>query len=283
MLDAKTPDKIIFLDIETVPQYPSYAEMPERFQELFRKRFKTQIADETLKGKRTDTSLSNSTDPKHTSIVADAGLDPAFMEKLYIDKASLFPEWGRIVCISIGTIKRADGLENVYPIKAEEDLSFTVHSFADENEVKLIEDFMRRTNSVNSKLMPDHFYCAHAGKLFDYPFIAKRIILNQLQLPKLFDYSDKKPWEVPHFIDTNEVYKHGSFDGGIGLDLLTAIFDIPSPKQDIDGSMVREVYYKEKDLPRIQTYCEADVFALAQVYLKLKGMKNKITLNPKTK
>ncbi len=53
---------------------------------------------------------------------------------------------------------------------------------------------------------------------------------------------------------------------------MTEVLDIPSPKDDIDGSEVASVYYKEKDLERIAVYCEKDTFTVAQIYLRLKGM-----------
>jgi hypothetical protein len=53
------------------------------------------------------------------------------------------------------------------------------------------------------------------------------------------------------------------------LELLASLFGIPTPKDDIDGSMVADVYYREKDLQRIVQYCLKDVVTLAQLFLKM--------------
>ena len=114
---------------------------------------------------------------------------------------------------------------------------------------------------------PDHILCAHNGKEFDYPYIARRGLINGLKLPKILDNSGKKPWEIKH-LDTLELWKFGDYKHYTSLNLLTAIFDIPSPKDDISGADVAKVYYTENDLPRIVKYCEKDVLALAQLLLR---------------
>jgi len=110
--------------------------------------------------------------------------------------------------------------------------------------------------------------CAHNGKEFDYPYIARRMVINGLGLPDKLNLFGKKPWEVPH-LDTMELWKFGDNKHYTSLDLLTNILGIPSPKEDIDGSQVAKVYYEDKDLKRIVEYCERDTLAVAQIYLKL--------------
>ena len=118
----------------------------------------------------------------------------------------------------------------------------------------------------------DQYLCAHNGKEFDYPFIARRMLLNSLTLPDLLDLAGKKPWEI-HHLDTMELWKFGDYKHYTSLNLLTNIFNIPTPKDDITGADVAKVYYEDKDLDRIVTYCEKDTLAVAQVMLKYKGMK----------
>jgi DNA polymerase elongation subunit (family B) len=132
----------------------------------------------------------------------------------------------------------------------------------------LLEDF--------SLLLDKHFnnpekfaVCGHNIKEFDVPYICRRMLINQLPLPRLFDISGKKPWETKHLIDTLELWKFGDHKNYTSLRLLTAIFDIPSPKEDIDGSQVGRVYWEDRDLDRIAAYCEKDVLATAQLYLRL--------------
>ena len=113
--------------------------------------------------------------------------------------------------------------------------------------------------------------CGHNVKEFDIPFIARRMLIHGVKLPAIIDVAGKKPWEVK-FIDTLDLWKFGDYKHYTSLNLLTTIFNIPSPKDDIDGSQVASVYYEEKDLDRIARYCEKDVFATAQLLLKFKGM-----------
>ena len=123
----------------------------------------------------------------------------------------------------------------------------------------------------------DFAFCAHNGKIFDFPFITKRMILNRMEIPKFLQIYDKKPWEILHLIDTKEMWKFGVFDNNSSLSLLAHVFDVPSSKDEMDGSMVKDCYYKEKNIPKIATYCEKDVLALAHVYLKMNGIENQLT------
>ena len=125
---------------------------------------------------------------------------------------------------------------------------------------------LKKYHASNSDLQ----LCAHNGKEFDFPYIARRMLINGVKLPKLLDTAGKKPWEVM-FLDTMELWKFGDYKNYTSLNLLTQIFEIPTPKDDIDGSMVADVYYKEKDISRIIKYCEKDVLAIAQLLLKYKG------------
>jgi len=112
--------------------------------------------------------------------------------------------------------------------------------------------------------------CAHNGKEFDFPYIARRMIINGITLPNHLDLFGKKPWEVNH-LDTMELWKFGDYKNYTSLKLLANVLGIPSPKEDIDGSMVRDVFYKERDLDRIARYCELDVITTAQIFLRLRN------------
>ncbi|HEY4785706.1 MAG TPA: 3'-5' exonuclease [Bacteroidales bacterium] len=172
-------------------------------------------------------------------------------------RAGIYAEFGKIICISTGYLHINNGEQY-----------FRVKSFFDDNESKLLQDFNDMLTTFSSK--KNIQLCAHNGKEFDFPYIARRILVNGLQLPKLLDIAGKKPWEV-NFIDTLELWKFGDYKSFTSLELLTKIFGIPTPKDDIDGSMVADVYWKEKNLTRIVTYCEKDVLAVAQLLLKYKG------------
>ncbi len=172
-------------------------------------------------------------------------------------KAGIYAEFGKVICISVGFI-----------LQKNEEEQIRIKSFSSDTEVEILQDF---ANLLNSHYNNDQFMlCAHNGKEFDIPFLARRFLINGLKLPHLLNVAGKKPWEIKQ-IDTMELWKFGDFKHYTSLDLLTHIFNIPTPKDDIDGSQVAKVYYEEKDLERIIKYCEKDVIATIQLLRKYKG------------
>ena len=228
MQDDLQLNNILFLDIETVPQFPSYKDIPERLQLLW--------------------------DKKARIISKDLDPDP----EIEYRRAGIFAEFGKIVCVSVG-----------YIVKNQDDMNLRITSYYGEDEKVLLENFKDLlAKHFNTK---QHFLCAHNGKEFDFPYLARRMLIKGISLPNILDMAGKKPWEIRH-LDTLELWKFGDFKNYTSLELLTAVFDIPTPKDDIDGSMIRIVYWEEKDLERIKTYCQKDVIALTQLFLKYQSM-----------
>lgn len=172
-------------------------------------------------------------------------------------RAGIYAEFGKIICISVGMTYVKDGNRFI-----------RLHSFFGEDEKLLLTDFIALLNKLQKK--PDLNLCAHNGKEFDFPYLARRTLINGLPLPGLLNVAGKKPWEVP-FLDTLELWKFGDYKHYTSLELLADIFNIPTPKDDIDGSQVYDVYWKEHDLPRIVKYCEKDVLTVAQLFLRFRG------------
>jgi predicted PolB exonuclease-like 3'-5' exonuclease len=143
-----------------------------------------------------------------------------------------------------------------------------VKSFYGDDEVALLAGFSDALERFASKRQ--YYLCAHNGKEFDFPYIARRMVINGMPLPRILDVAGRKPWEVP-FLDTMELWKFGDFKHYTSLHLLTTVLNIPTPKDDIDGSMVAEVYYTLGDVRRIASYCEKDVVAVAQIMRRYKG------------
>ena len=221
-LSVKLND-VLFLDIETVPQKENWNQLSKETQELFAKKTQYQRKEE-------------------------------FTAEEFYERAGIWAEFGKIVCISIG-----------YFIDIKKSKQLRLTSFFGDDEHKLLTEF--------KVLLDQHFVkksnvlCAHNGKEFDFPFIARRMIVHQIELPKKLNLFGKKPWEVPH-LDTLELWKFGDYKHYTSLKLLTSILGIPSPKDDIDGSEVASVYYKEKNIQRIVSYCEKDTIAVAQILLR---------------
>lgn len=176
----------------------------------------------------------------------------------FYERAGIWAEFGKIVCISVGIFD-----------DHTTDLTFRLKSFYGDNEVKILIDFKSLLEQFYSK--KQHVLCGHNGKEFDFPYIARRMIINKIEIPEKLNLFGKKPWEVAH-LDTLEMWKFGDYKHYTSLNLLTNILGIASPKEDIDGSQVAQVYYEEKDLDRIARYCENDTLAVAQVYLRLMNM-----------
>lgn len=174
-------------------------------------------------------------------------------DELY-ERAGIYSEFGKVVCISCGY---TNGRE------------FRLTSFYGDDEAILLNEF--------AELLHKHYdtdrylLCAHNGKEFDFPYLSRRMLINGIRLPHLLDLAGKKPWEIRH-LDTMELWKFGDYKHYTSLELLAAIFDIPTPKDDIDGSMVGKVYWAEKDLERIVTYCQKDVVTIAQLLRRYMGL-----------
>lgn len=174
----------------------------------------------------------------------------------FYSRAGIWAEFGKIICISVGYFNIKDSLR-----------SFRVTTFHGD-EPKILKAFKNLLNTHFSR--PKNLLCAHNGKEFDFPYIARRMIIHKIGLPFKLDLFGKKPWEVPH-LDTMELWKFGDYKHYTSLKLLANILGIPSPKEDIDGSMVRDVYYEDGDIDRIIDYCELDVITLAQIFLRLRN------------
>lgn len=172
----------------------------------------------------------------------------------FYERGGIWAEFGKIICISVA-----------YFFEKKTQKQLRVTSFYGDDEHKILVAFKTLLNTHFTK--KSHVLCAHNGKEFDFPFIARRMIINQISLPTKLNLFGKKPWEIPH-LDTLELWKFGDYKHYSSLKLLTTILGIPSPKNDIDGSQVANVYYKEKDLKRIVNYCEKDTVAVAQLFLR---------------
>lgn len=182
-------------------------------------------------------------------------------DEMYHERAGIYAEFGQVIVIAVG-----------FYVYQEEEWHFRVRSIVNDDEKQLLEEFVE----LLTKFKPNTtFLCGHNGKEFDFPYIARRLLVNGLPLPEIIDTAGKKPWEVNH-IDTMELWKFGDYKHFTSLDLLAAIFKIPSSKSDIDGSQISHVYYQEneegKGLKRIAEYCARDVIVTAQLLLRLKGL-----------
>jgi DNA polymerase elongation subunit (family B) len=179
------------------------------------------------------------------------------IEHQFFNTAGIYAEFGKVICISMGFLKR-DG----------DTKTLRIRSFASHNESELLSEFADLLNKHYSS-SDKYFFCGHNINEFDIPYLCRRMLVNNIKLPSILDLSGKKPWEIKH-VDTMLHWKFGDYKSFISLKLLAALFNIPTPKDDISGKDVGAVYWKENNLERIQVYCQKDVLTVAQLLLKFK-------------
>jgi predicted PolB exonuclease-like 3'-5' exonuclease len=239
MYDISELKQMVFIDIETIRGKKTYADL---------------IAE--------NPALQDYWQTKHTQIREREPLSYGHIEdeaEMYEKMAALYPEWGQIVCISIGQLRFDDGT----PVK------FAAKSFYDADEGELLEQFNDTARKIMLKY-PQMQWVGHNIKGFDMPYIIKRSLINGLKVPKVFHLQKQKPWES-QLLDTNDVWKFNGWNGA-RLGLLTEILNVPSPKQDMDGKMVSDVFWEDGNLNRISDYCEMDIKATANIMLRISGM-----------
>lgn len=211
-------DQIIYIDIETVSEYAQLSLVPERKAKLWQ-----------LKVERSEILRSLSAD------------------EAYTQKAAIFAEFGKVICISIA----------YYAPTPDE---YRMKSFSGHEEAVVLSEFANFCQQLPAK----YSWCGHNIREFDIPYICRRMLIQGIAIPSLLDFQNKKPWEIEIY-DTMHMWRFGDFKNYTSLDTLTTVFDIPSSKDDIDGSMVGHVYWHENNLERIVQYCQNDVVALIQL------------------
>lgn len=221
-------ENIMFLDIETVPQHANFDNLQDAERALWEHK-----AQWLVKAEQTAADI--------------------------YERAGIYAEFGRIVCISLGYIVQEGG-----------QLYIKLKSLEQDNEREMLQEFSDIVTQFYKAKNGKAWLCAHNGKEFDFPYIARRTLINGVALPAALQVQGQKPWETT-FVDTMELWRFGDYKNFTSLNLMAHIFGIPTPKDDIDGSQVATVYYAQNDLPRITVYCEKDVLTLARVFLRLRG------------
>jgi DNA polymerase elongation subunit (family B) len=237
MIDSIDLGQVLFLDLECVTAKEDFAQLDEIFKDLW-----SEKAGKILRK-------------------SEAELGEEEVATLYTSKGAIFAEFGKIICISVGFLRK--GVDDKFSIRLK--------SFAGHDEALLLKDFCEMLRQHFNK--PDrHFLCGHNIKEFDVPYICRRLVYHQLEFPELLKLFGKKPWETKYLLDTMELWRFGDVKHYTSLKLLAATLGFPSPKEDIDGGDVGRVYWKENDIERISKYCEKDVLATAQLMLRYKKM-----------
>lgn len=233
MLEQIDIANVLFLDIETVSGENDFSHLNEDMQALWAHKAYSATRSEAGSMTEEDTAAA------------------------YLDKAAIYAEFGKIVCISVGVVYR----------DKERRLKIRLKSFASADESVVLKGFAELLDQYYTN-PSKQFLCGHNIKEFDIPYTCRRMIVNSLSFPRMLDIAGKKPWETKHLLDTMELWKFGDRKSYTSLKLLAATLGFPSPKDDIDGSMVGRVFWEENDIDRIALYCEKDVLATAQLFLR---------------
>jgi 3'-5' exonuclease len=228
LFPVKNLKNTLFIDIETVSEYKSYENLSPIFKKLWT---------------RKATNLFKNLDIADEEALATS----------YSEKAGIYAEFSKIICISCGIIT--------------DDHQIRIKSFYGDNEIEILNNF----SDLLSSYYPErdgYYLCGHNIKEFDIPVICRRMVKHGIFMPNMLDIANKKPWQVEHLVDTMDLWRFGDYKSYTSLELLTAMLDIPSPKNDIDGSQVGHVYWQENDINRIVKYCNNDVVTVIRVMLR---------------
>jgi len=224
---------MIYLDIETCSGFKDYYLADKRTQDLWYLKFRHLVLEALAKN-----PIINESE---------------FVNVMYKDKAALYSEFNKIVCVSLGMV-----------VQDKETKTDKLHikSSSSDNEIDILRDIATAIKSADTLV-------GHNGKAFDFPMLSRKYLIHGLQLPVLLQNSGRKPWEVP-LIDTQEMWKFGDLRYTVSLDQLAMVFNLPSPKANMHGSQVSEYYYAGR-LKEIVQYCELDVATLINVHRKMIG------------
>lgn len=229
---ANRLEDILFVDIETVGVAATYDGLPEALQDFWNAKAK-------LLARNHDISKEDT-------------------KALYETKGGIYSEFAKVVCISIGFLV----------IESKEIKGIRTKSFFGADESQVLQDFVSIMDNYFDQPR-QQYLCGHNIKEFDIPFLCRRMVINGMTIPKRLDISGRKPWEINHLVDTMTMWKYGDYKNYTSLALLAHVLGIPTPKDDIDGSMVHRVFWEDGDHQRIATYCEKDVVTAAKVLLRL--------------
>jgi DNA polymerase elongation subunit (family B) len=177
---------------------------------------------------------------------------------LFEERAGIYAEFGKVITIAFGRYFETETGE----------LGLKTRYYTSENEQEILikfKEMLDKQDPLATKL------CAHNGREFDYPYLCRRMLINGIAPPALLNQTNRKPWDNT-LLDTMDMWKFGDFKHYTSLELLATLFNVPTSKGGMDGGMVNDVFYVQKDLQRIAEYCVADVVAISQVYLRLKGL-----------
>lgn len=224
-------ETILFLDIETAPNWLEFKDLPENVRTEWIYKFKF----------RADA-------PNNHEDIFDRQTYDEYFAELWRKEAGLFPEFSRVVCISVGFMFSG---------------SLYLRSYVGKNEGEVLTKFKADLQHFETAQNGLARLCAHFGKGFDYPFLAKRMLINRIALPNSLDVAHLKPWEQMN-LDTQEIWKFGGVNSA-GLPALCLAFGLETPKDDLDGSKVAAAFHAG-ELSRIAEYCEKDVLALVNVF-----------------
>lgn len=179
------------------------------------------------------------------------------IEEYYKNKAGLIPEWGKIICFSFGFLTSSSELK----IKSKK--------IVNDDEETLIKEIKEVFDIISDK---NKNLCGFNIKQFDIPFLVKKLIKYNLQIPKCLNFIGKKPWEIT-VIDIFELWK-GTSTYYTSLEELAYFLNVENPKDFLRGDEINKTYYDEDNLEKICQYCEKDILTTTLLTKKILSLHN---------
>lgn len=233
----------LYLDIETIPTR----------RDDVRDYFSASLRDEVMKAMATVTAPANYKDADKIAEYCAAkkkALQDEFAQKLAdkIHSTGLDGSFGHVFCI--GWAMDDENITTVYG----EDERYVLNEFASQLHVK-----------------PSDWYSTtvvgHNVASFDLRFLLQRFIVHGIRPPLVIGRAAQaKPWESDKVFDT--MVQWAGVGNRISLERLCLALSIPTPKSDLDGSMVWQ-YVQDGKHDEVARYCERDVEATRHAHRRM--------------
>ena len=235
IIQKKTLKNVLFIDIETVPLTKNFHELPESLQHLWKYKSKQFLTD------------------KSNEVTEELAA------QFYTEKAGIYADFGKIVCISVGYLSNEKSSRPQLRIKTLQG-----------KEVDILKAFNKMLK-LHYNDLDNSFLCGHNIREFHIPFICRRSMVHGLNLPRMLNISGKKPWEVKHLLDTMLLWRFGDFKNYTSLPLLAGALGITLPSDDLEGDQIGKTYWEENDIDRIIANCEDEVITVAKIAMRFAG------------
>lgn len=174
----------------------------------------------------------------------------------------LCAEFGKVACVTAGVIRSRAGETEPY---------FITSTYAADDERQVLCDFSEMIGNFFSSSPRSHFVCGHGVLASDIPFFAKRLIVNRLPLPALFDKHGRRGLEE-NVIDTAVFWSMGNAAAPlVSAPLLASVLGIDVDPADYDAIEAASLYHDDRDINALALRSERKVLVAARIFRAMRG------------